>query len=534
MKNKSILILGAGLMQKPAIESAKSLGLKVFLIDANPLAECVPLADKFKKIDLKSKKEIADYAVELKEKENLVSVFTAGTDFSASVAYACEKVGLLSHSYQSALNASDKSRMRSCFDKEKVPSPKFLKIHRNNICEVLNLDFVSKIKYPCVVKPVDNMGARGCRMIRNKSELLFSVEEAIINSKSATCILEEYMCGSEFSIDALVYNGTMTITGFADRHIFYPPYFIEMGHTMPTRISEEKYCELIKTFSDGVYALGLTHGAAKADIKYTENGPMIGEIAARLSGGYMSGWTYPYSSQINLTKAAIQISCGILPDEIESARHKLSINGKFELYQVDCINISAERAWISIPGIVKKIHGLEQKKNKFVKNIFPRVKEGDEVTFPRNNTEKCGNVISLADTYEKAINSCEDVIKNIVLELKNPDAKTKAFLERKSHCHEIDFPPDAYLLPNEIFSKLENELVNKDFMIPENTKVRNYIPDAINNSKILELKDWNYISLDYAIKMFDKLKEKHSKISNKLFWLYMIRGGIQGALYAAK
>ncbi len=96
MSSRSILILGAGLMQKPAIESAKSLGLKAFVIDANPHAVCVPLADVFKKIDLKAKEEIAQYAIELKEKENLASIFTAGTDFSASVSYASEKAGLLS------------------------------------------------------------------------------------------------------------------------------------------------------------------------------------------------------------------------------------------------------------------------------------------------------------------------------------------------------------------------------------------------------------------------------------------------------
>ena len=109
MSSKSILILGAGLMQKPAIDSAKSLGLKVFVIDANPDALCVPLADVFKQIDLKDRDKIAEYAVELKEKENLVSIFTAGTDFSANVAYASEKAGLLSHSYEAALNASDKT-----------------------------------------------------------------------------------------------------------------------------------------------------------------------------------------------------------------------------------------------------------------------------------------------------------------------------------------------------------------------------------------------------------------------------------------
>ena len=105
MSSKSILILGAGLMQKPAIESAKSLGLKVFLVDANPNAVCVPLADEFRQIDLKDKESIAQYAVKLKKNQNLVSIFTAGTDFSTSVSYACEKSGLLSHPYESSCNA---------------------------------------------------------------------------------------------------------------------------------------------------------------------------------------------------------------------------------------------------------------------------------------------------------------------------------------------------------------------------------------------------------------------------------------------
>ena len=44
MNSKSVLILGAGLMQKPAILAAKSLKLKTFVIDADKNAVCVPLA----------------------------------------------------------------------------------------------------------------------------------------------------------------------------------------------------------------------------------------------------------------------------------------------------------------------------------------------------------------------------------------------------------------------------------------------------------------------------------------------------------
>lgn len=532
MNSKSILILGAGLMQKPAIDSAKSLGLKVFVIDANPEAFCVPMADEFKKIDLKDREGIAQYACQLKETENLVSIFTAGTDFSANVAYASEKAGLLSHSFDAALNASDKTLMRECFDREKVPSPKFTKISRNSICEVLTPEFVSKITYPCVVKPVDNMGARGCRMIRDKSELLFSIEEAVKYSRSGNCILEEYMCGPEFSIDALVYDGTMTITGFADRHIYYPPYFIEMGHTMPTCIQDDKYLELVKTFADGVHALGLTRGAAKADIKYTENGPMIGEIAARLSGGYMSGWTYPYSSELNLTKAAIQISCGDRPVELEEARHALPINSHFKLYQADSRKVSAERAWISIPGIVKNVHGIDGNKINYVQDIFPRAKKGDRVCFPRNNVEKCGNVISCADTREAAVAACEKTISNIIIELEHSVSETESFLQGNSMINEKDFPPYAFALSQTLLEEFKDEIESKDFDIPEKISVKNFIPDCLNKPEILSEKDWNYISLEETLKKFDELRPDHKQIPYKKFWTYLIRGGIQGALYS--
>ena len=64
---ESILILGAGIMQRPAIQSAKNLGLKVFVVDANPSAPCVGEADFFEPIDLKDSEAIARYALSLKE-----------------------------------------------------------------------------------------------------------------------------------------------------------------------------------------------------------------------------------------------------------------------------------------------------------------------------------------------------------------------------------------------------------------------------------------------------------------------------------
>ena len=88
--------------------------------------------------------------------------------------------------------------------------------------------------------------------------------------------------------------------------------------------------ELIECFARGVKALGLTEGAAKADIKYTKKGPEIGEIAARLSGGYMSGWTFPYSSDFFLTKEALKIALGMEPDQLIKGRISLPHGDAFK------------------------------------------------------------------------------------------------------------------------------------------------------------------------------------------------------------
>ena len=535
-KKMNILILGAGLMQKVAILSAKELGAKVCVIDADKNAIAIPFADEFKQIDLKDKEGILNYAKELQKKGGLKAVFTAGTDFSASVSYVCEKLGLKSHSFDSSCNASVKTLMRECFEKDNVPSPKFMKIGKENLSENLIDKVLQKMNFPFVVKPVDNMGARGCRMIRCSNEFYSSVKKAIECSRSGYAIIEEYMEGPEFSIDALIYKGSFTVTGFAVRHIKYPPYFIEIGHTMPAVLEKQIHDELISTFALGAKSLGLSCGAAKADIKYTKNGPMIGEIAGRLSGGYMSGWTYPYSSDLNLTKQALLIACGEEPSELLNSRIPVDFipsknfkdkKSPFEIYEIPSKRTCAERAWISIPGTVEYIENINEYTDKAIFDVLPRatVSLGSKVDFPRNNVEKCGNVISVSNNREIAIKSAEDAVSNIFITLKPNTKETDDFFNNFENDDEKDFPPKA-------FGNLsENEWEKISGVIEKNQKVQNQIPTQILNSNLLNKKDWNYNTILQTAQKFDILRPNHPKMDSKSFWKFLLKGGLQGAVY---
>ena len=187
-------------------------------------------------------------------------------------------------------------------------------------------------------------------------------------SRSGRALLETYIDGPEYSLDALVEDGRMIRCGLADRHICYPPYFIEIGHTIPSSLPEDEAQTLWDVFEQGIRALGLTRGAAKGDIKLGKNGPVVGEIAARLSGGYMSGWTYPYSSGVQSTRGALRLSVGLSAD-LEKNTETL---------------ICVERALISIDGTLRRVSGEQQAGSlPGIRELFLRYRSGRQTCFSK-------------------------------------------------------------------------------------------------------------------------------------------------------
>jgi len=523
-------------MQGPALRIAREMGIEVIAADADPGAFCIPLTDRFENIDLKDKEGIEALARSLMEESGLGGIMTAGTDFSATVAWAAEKLGLPGINYEAALDASDKGRMRQRFKEAGIPSPEFVVVE-NPPGDTFTLPF----SFPVVVKPVDNMGSRGCRRVDSALELNAAVSDALKFSRSGRAIIEEYMEGPEFSVDALISNGEIVICGIADRHIFFPPYFIEMGHTMPTSIDASIVSLLLETFCRGVKALGIGNGAAKGDIKLTSRGAMIGEIAARLSGGYMSGWTYPYSTGVLPTRGAIEIALGKKPSCL---RPKWAWT-------------AAERAFISIPGKVSSIEGVEMARAMpWVKDVFTRIGPGSIVSFPENNVTKCGNVISAAEDREDAINSAEKAVRSILIRLDSPNEDTDNFLAVPPSAERSSFPPNAFALDSRLLSLLaaipENAAGKGDYQLfdfPEfiESFLRDYVGrsvkeslDAVRTLSGRKLSIFKADSLREKSRMEKSTMEKsqmenclinETNILGRPFWQAFIRGGYQGAVY---
>jgi biotin carboxylase len=521
MRDRAVLILGAGTMQIPAIEAAARMGVKSYVVDGNPEAPGASLADRFEAIDLKDPGKIAAYG---RTVPGLAGVFTAGTDFSASVAEVAESLGLPGVPLKVALDASRKERMRERFARAGVPSPSFKAILpgeelRSQLEEARRI-----VGFPAVVKPVDNMGARGVRKVDAFHELPEAVEAAREYARGGVVICEEWIDGQEYSIDALVYQGELTVTGVAERHIYFEPYFVEMGHTLPANLSSRAYETLIETFASGVRALGIENGAAKGDVFLRADGAgAVGEIAARLSGGYMSGWTYPYATGVPLTEAGLRLAMGEDPRP---------------LLREDAGRTSAERAFISIPGRVKGVEGLPAVRSmEEVRELFLRVEPGDWVAPPRNNVEKCGNIIVVGESREAALTGARRALQTLLVRLDAGVQKTDRYLFDRSVTPTYAWFPRLLEEANRELAPLgEGRLREALLSIAEQTTRTGALPWRVDEDALPEEEYWPPFTPREALERLRaegvvSRPEGSPGPADSLVKRLFALGGVQGAVY---
>jgi isopentenyl diphosphate isomerase/L-lactate dehydrogenase-like FMN-dependent dehydrogenase/biotin carboxylase len=398
---KTIMIIGGGVMQIPAIMTAKEMGLTVIVTDYNPKAYGLSLADIPVIMSTKDIEGSVRVAKEYNREIKIDGVITVGTDASMTVAAVANALNLPGIKFEVAEKATSKIKMREAFLNFGVPSPRFLAAW--SIGDTFWA--AREIGFPLVIKPSDNMGARGVVLVKEKSEIEWAFHLAKECSPSGEIIVEEYMEGPELSIDALVYNGKIDFCGIADRIIDFPPYFVELGHILPSNMPKDIQKAACKVMEEGIRALGIDMGAAKGDIKITKEGPKIIELAARLSGGFMSGYTLPLATGYNVIKAAIEIALGYKPTKFKNTLHRTSV----------------EKAIIPHPGRVISIEGVEEaKKLKGVAEIIVNTQIGDTLHEVTSNIGKAANVITVAKSREEALKIAEKAIKLIKIEVGAP------------------------------------------------------------------------------------------------------------------
>lgn len=385
--NKKLMILGASILQLPAIEKAKEMGLDVLVVDMNPDAVGfnVPGIEKeiISTIDIQA-------VISAAKRHRIDGIMTLATDMPMrTVAAVAKEMNLIGIDEETALKATNKAEMRKALQLNNVPIPKFYVVSNKDEYK----EVVKQFDVPFIVKPADSSGSRGIfevKDIHNDDLIIEAYDYCHPFSKVGDVVVEEYMEGPEVSVETLTVNGECHVIQITDKLTTGAPHYVEMGHSQPTMLSNEIAEQISKVAKAANKAIGIKNGPSHTEIIVTKEGPKIVELGARLGGDNITTHLVPLSTGVNMVECCIKIALGEIPD-IKKKWNKGSAIRYFEQHAGVIDSIEGVDKAEEIDGVqqISIVHGV-----------------GEEVTEINSSGERMGFVIAQDVDVDAAIKDC--------------------------------------------------------------------------------------------------------------------------------
>jgi len=395
---RTLWIVSGGAEAVPGIQRARAMGLHVVVSDRNPSAPGFAGADDAVEADTYDVDATIAAALEYcRTKRRIDGVIAIAADVPMTVAGVVAALGLPGISIESARLAADKLAMKLAFQRAGIPIPWFRAIAS---LDDLKGTIVER-GYPIVLKPIDGRGARGVLLLTERTDLAWAFAHATRQSRRGAVMVEEFLAGPQISTEGLVVGGDGTTCGFIDRnyeHIDrFAPYIVENGGEQPSALPAQAQRQISAVAMDAGRALGIANGSVKGDMVWTDRGPYVIEIAARLSGGWMSTDQVPLGTGVDLVGCAIRQALGetIPADELRPRWHRGV----------------AIRYFFPPPGRVAGIDGADRFADvPWVHRLGFFVAPGDVVEPTTDHTRRAGFVITSGTTREEAVARAESVV----------------------------------------------------------------------------------------------------------------------------
>ncbi len=392
---KTILFIGGGRETTYAVRHAKSMGLRAVVADENPECACAEIADEFVASYIQDAQRTA-YGMGLKN-HSIDGVICAASDFPATAATVAQALGLNGISPLTGWTSSSKLEMKIRFQEAGLNVPRFHDVRAGEHLKAL----VAQSPYPLVIKPHDSRGSRGVLRI-NGADVVKNYEESKSHSRDGSVIAEEWLSGPQVSTEGLVIDGICYTISMSDRNYSrlaeFAPYVIEDGGETPTGLPQSLKGEMCKVMQKCATVMGIENGPIKGDLVIHKGKVYIIEIAARLSGGYLSTHQIPYCYGVDLIGCAIRQAIGerVFPEELKPKRNKhMAIRFMFPRPGT----ISA----VTDTGPLEGFEGVE------LCEVF--VKEGDKVGPYTCHPDRAGVLITSGIDRQAAIRANEKFMK---------------------------------------------------------------------------------------------------------------------------
>lgn len=297
---KKIGIIGASYLQLPLVKKAKEMGIETHCFAWEEGAVCKDIADYFYPVSILEKEQILEICKEIQ----IDGITTIASDAAVpTVCYVAQSMGLITNEYETSQVATNKYLMRRCFSDNGVNSPKFSIVDEKFSDETF--------RYPLIVKPTDRSGSRGVMKVEEKSDLIGAIQRAQQESFTKQAIVEEYVSGSEVSVESISWEGNHFILAITDKITTGEPYFVELEHHQPSQLSQDIQEKIETETRKALTALRINYGASHAEFKITESGEVfVIEVGARMGGDFIGSDLVKLSTGYDFLEGVINVALG--------------------------------------------------------------------------------------------------------------------------------------------------------------------------------------------------------------------------------
>ena len=380
-----LLVLGAGPAQLGLLAAAHKRDLHVIAVDRDPEAPGFRYADRRAIVSTEDELGIERLA----EAERVDGIIAPGIDWPVGIAArVASKLGLRHPlSPESGVLATSKARQRERFTAAGVPQPEYA------TCRTLDEArwAADGLGYPCVVKAPDRQGQRGVSVVSSRHELEAAVTAALELSRNGTLLVESFVSGREVTVNAFVLDGHFHALTVTDRHLAEPPAFgVALAHTWPSAQPTPQIAKAIDVARRAATALGITDGPTYTQVLVSDEGAVVGELAARLGGGHDAELCRA-ALRVNLNELAIAAALG---EQIP--RNRVAPQAR--------VGGACVRFLVAPAGELRTISGLKQAYDaEGVRGIRVYRKPGHVFGRLRTGADRAGAILATGDSAEEAL-----------------------------------------------------------------------------------------------------------------------------------
>lgn len=296
-----ILILGAGEMQLPIIQKAIAASIFTIVVDMDPKAPGLLIANKIALIST------IDYDnILLLAKEEHINGILTTSDFPVNiVAKVAQELSLPAMSIIVAKICTDKYLQRTFLKEHAIKTPIFKLIE--DVSELGGVNY-----FPLVIKPVDSSASRGVKKVSNLDDLQYQYLKSKEYSKKGKVIVEEFLEGREFSVETITQKGITNIIAITEKLINKSDkgYFVEDCHIIPARISKQEHKMISDEVFNAIKALEIDNSPTHTEVILNKTGAYIVEIASRLGGDFITSDLVQLATGVDMLENLLNISLG--------------------------------------------------------------------------------------------------------------------------------------------------------------------------------------------------------------------------------